>query len=274
MLAQRILTAALLVPLVVGGVLFLPTFWVGLFFAAVILLGAWEWARLSKISTPLWKSVFLLLMAMMLGMAATMSSNFNLNYGVLAVATTGWLLGAALLFCIKKIEKISLEPNPLRVAVGFLVLLPCWIALVFLHGSGEEGPVLVIFVLVLIWASDSCAYFAGRRWGRVKLAPVISPGKTREGAYGALVGAVICGVILAYLKPDLGGLLVTIPLCILTCLVSIEGDLFESLIKRQADVKDSGNLLPGHGGILDRIDSVTAAAPVFVFGLMLLGADA
>jgi len=271
MLAQRILTAALLVPLVVGGVLFLSTFWMGLFFAAVVMLGASEWARLSKLSAPLWKSVFLLLMAVMLGVAATMISNFNLNYGLLAMATTGWLLGAALLLRIKKIEKISPEPSPFRVALGFLVLLPCWIALIFLHGWGEDGPILVIFVLVLIWASDSCAYFAGRRWGRVKLAPVISPGKTREGVYGALLGAVICGAILAWVKPDLGGLLVTIPLCILTCLVSVEGDLFESLIKRQADVKDSGNLLPGHGGILDRIDSVTAAAPVFVFGLMLLG---
>ncbi len=272
MLAQRLLTAALLIPLVVGGVFFLPTFWVALFFAAVVMLGALEWARLSGLSVLLWQSVFLALMAIALSVAATMISHVDFNYWALAVTTAGWLLGAVLLVRIKAIHKITAGPHVLRAALGFLVLLPCWIALIFLHGYGKDGPVLVLFVLVLIWASDSCAYFAGRRWGRVKLAPVISPGKTREGVYGALAGAVICGVILAWMKPDLGGLLATIPLCILTCLVSVEGDLFESLIKRQADVKDSGNLLPGHGGILDRIDSVTAAAPVFVFGLMLLGA--
>ncbi len=273
MLAQRILTAALLVPLVVGGVLYLSTFWVALFFAAVILLGALEWARLSKLSTPLWKFSFLLLMAIALGVAAKMVSSPNFNYWVLAMATTGWLSGVVLLVRIKDIHKISPEPHPLRAAVGFLVLLPCWTALISLHGQGEDGPVLVLFVLILIWVSDSSAYFAGRRWGQVKLAPVISPGKTREGVYGALVGAVICGLLLDWIAPDLGGLLATIPLCIVTCLVSVEGDLFESLMKRQAGVKDSGNLLPGHGGVLDRIDSVTAAAPVFMFGLMLLGID-
>ncbi|MFC1602669.1 phosphatidate cytidylyltransferase [Pseudomonadota bacterium] len=271
MLAQRILTAALLIPLVVGGVLYLSTFWVALFFAAVVMLGALEWARLSDISTPSSKSVFLLLMAVFLGVVAMMIPSFTFNCGLLAVATVGWLIGAVLLIRIKAINKITSGPHPLRAIVGFFVLLPCWAALVFLHGQGEDGPVLVLFVLILIWVSDSGAYFAGRRWGRVKLAPVISPGKTKEGVYGALVGAVICGFVLDWMKPELGGVLSTIPLCILTCLVSVEGDLFESLIKRQADVKDSGNLLPGHGGVLDRIDSVTAAAPVFVFGLMLLG---
>ncbi|MCF6355086.1 MAG: phosphatidate cytidylyltransferase [Candidatus Polarisedimenticolaceae bacterium] len=271
MLAQRVLTAALLAPLVAGGVLYLSTFWVAIFFAAVIMLAAWEWARLAKISTPLWQAIFLLLMAAALGVAALMISNPVFNYWLLATASTGWLLGAVLLIRIKKIERVSSEPDPLWAAVGLLVLLPCWTALIALHGQGEEGPVLMLFVLVLIWVSDSSAYFAGRRWGRVKLAPVISPGKTREGVYGALAGAAICGVVLAWIAPDIGGVLVTVPLCLLTCLASVEGDLFESLAKRRAGVKDSGNLLPGHGGVLDRIDSVTAAAPIFMLGLMLLG---
>ncbi len=128
----------------------------------------------------------------------------------------------------------------------------------------------MLFLLVLIWIADSGAYFAGRRWGRVKLAPAVSPGKTREGVYGALAGAMLCALALAWMRPEIGAALVTIPLCLLTCLVSVAGDLFESLIKRQAGVKDSGTLLPGHGGVLDRIDSLTAAAPVFVFGLMWL----
>ncbi len=271
MLAQRVLTAALLVPLVVGGVLYLSTFWVALFFAAVIMLAALEWARLAKISAPLWKGLFLLLTAAALGVAALMISNPVFNYWLLATASVGWLFGAVFLFKIKKIERMPSKPHPLWAAAGLLVLLPCWTALVALHRQGEDGPVLMLFVLVLIWVSDSSAYFAGRRWGQVKLAPVISPGKTREGVYGALAGAAICGVALAWIKPDIGGVLVAVPLCLLTCLASVEGDLFESFAKRQADVKDSGNLLPGHGGVLDRIDSVTAAAPIFMFGLMLLG---
>jgi phosphatidate cytidylyltransferase len=128
----------------------------------------------------------------------------------------------------------------------------------------------VLFLLVLIWIADSGAYFAGRRWGRRKLAPLVSPGKTREGAYGALAGGLLWGGVLAALYgvsvPQQGGLVL---LCLLTVVASIVGDLYESLSKRERGVKDSGSLLPGHGGILDRIDSLTAAAPVFALGLHL-----
>ncbi len=271
MLAQRVLTAALLAPLVAAGVLHLSTFWVALLLAAVILLAALEWARLAKLTALPQKLLFLLLMAVVLGVAARLVANPVFNYWLLAFASAGWLLGAALLARIKKIERAAARPDlPLAVA-GLLVLPPCWTALVALHARGESGPVLMLFVLVLIWVSDSSAYFAGRCWGRVRLAPAISPGKTREGVYGALAGAALCGVALAWIEPGIGGVLVAVPLCLVTCLASVEGDLFESFAKRRADVKDSGKLLPGHGGVLDRIDSVTAAAPVFAFGLMLLG---
>lgn len=127
------------------------------------------------------------------------------------------------------------------------------------------------FLLMLIWIADIGAYFTGRHWGRIKLAPKISPGKTREGVYGALVGALLSGVVLAWWQ----GLSIqqapfAILLCILAALFSVAGDLFWSMLKRLRGVKDSSNLLPGHGGMLDRIDSLTAAAPVFLLGLITL----
>jgi len=270
MLAQRLLTAAFLIPLVVGGVLYLPTFWLALAFALITLLGALEWEKLSGISTPVWKIGYPLLMAAILGGVSLLLSNQAFSYWLFAAVTVGWLLAAVGLFRIKKIEQMSVNPHPVWGAIGFLILVPSWAALVFLHGQWEQGPELVLFMLVLIWVSDSGAYFAGRRWGRMKLAPVISPGKTWEGVYGALGGSILCGFVLAWMQPQIGTPLVTIPLCMVTCLLSVEGDLFESFMKRQAGVKDSGTLLPGHGGVLDRIDSVTAAAPVFTFGLLLL----
>ncbi|MCB1760121.1 MAG: phosphatidate cytidylyltransferase, partial [Gammaproteobacteria bacterium] len=149
---------------------------------------------------------------------------------------------------------------------------PAWISLLILHARYQDGPYLLLFLMILIWVADSCAYFAGRRWGRVKLAPLISPGKTREGVYGAMVGAAICGVLLHQLRPQTGPLYLLVVLSVLVALISVIGDLFESVMKRQAGLKDSGALLPGHGGMLDRIDSLTAAAPLFLLGMLLLEA--
>lgn len=157
---------------------------------------------------------------------------------------------------------------------GLLVLIPAWTGLVWIHQL-DRGPYLVLSLLILIWIADSSAYFAGRRWGRHKLAPAVSPGKTREGAYGALAGGLCWGVTLAFWYAPTGGLGIgLVLLCLVTVLASIIGDLYESLIKRERGLKDSGALLPGHGGILDRIDSLTAAAPVFALGLYVLGAAA
>jgi phosphatidate cytidylyltransferase len=140
-------------------------------------------------------------------------------------------------------------------AAGFAVLVPAGLAMVWLE------PLAVLLVLVLVWIADSAAYFVGRAWGRRKLAPTVSPGKTWEGVAGGLVGAVLYAIIIA-LFTDRGAWLALVATAILLGMVSIVGDLFESAAKRQAGVKDSGSLLPGHGGILDRIDSATAALPL------------
>jgi phosphatidate cytidylyltransferase len=138
--------------------------------------------------------------------------------------------------------------------VGFVVLLPTALAMATLP------PLQVLLVLALVWIADTAAYFSGRAWGRHKLAPSISPGKTREGAVGGLLGAlayaIICGALVeARWLPYLAA-------ATLVAVLSILGDLFESAVKRQAAVKDSGTLLPGHGGILDRVDSATATLPL------------
>lgn len=142
---------------------------------------------------------------------------------------------------------------------------------VVLDAMTAHGPLLVLSLLLLIWGADIAAYFAGRRWGRAKLAPVLSPGKTWVGCYAALVtgGCVGLGVAL-WLGVELGQGLALVSICVLTAAVSIVGDLFESLLKRHRGLKDSGQLLPGHGGMLDRIDSMIAAAPVFTLGLWVL----
>jgi len=153
------------------------------------------------------------------------------------------------------------------------VLLTAWVSIVSLHRSGSQGPVLVLYLFVLIWVADSGAYFAGRAFGRRKLSPFVSPGKTWAGVAGAVSGAVVSAVVLSasgVAGPlPLGALL---GVSVVVTLISIGGDLWESRLKREAGVKDSGTLLPGHGGMLDRIDSLLAAAPVFAFGLGLIGA--
>jgi phosphatidate cytidylyltransferase len=158
-------------------------------------------------------------------------------------------------------------------AIGWLVLLPSWLAVVALHGEPARGPALVLILLCVIWGADTGAYFAGRRLGKHKLASRVSPGKTWEGALGGLVTVLAVGPIggawIGLGGGDLGWFVV---LCALTVPVSIVGDLTESLFKREAGVKDSGSSIPGHGGVLDRIDSLTAAAPFFAIGWSLMGA--
>jgi phosphatidate cytidylyltransferase len=152
-----------------------------------------------------------------------------------------------------------------------VVLVPAWWALVALHGVSPSGRYYLLFLLVLVWVADSAAYFSGRLWGTNKLAPRISPGKTWEGVWGALIAGLVLGVLGVILFGVQGSRWVAfVALCAATVAFSILGDLAESAFKRQSGLKDSGQLLPGHGGILDRVDSLTAAAPVFMLGLWSL----
>jgi phosphatidate cytidylyltransferase len=160
----------------------------------------------------------------------------------------------------------------LRALAGDLILVPAWGALVALHGQEPHGPAWVLFLAALVWLADIGAFFAGRRWGRRKLAVRVSPGKSWEGVAGGVLAALAGAAVAVVLAGEpLHQVPILFVLVVVTVAASVLGDLTESLFKREAGLKDSGGLLPGHGGVLDRIDSLLAAAPVFVLGLVWLG---
>jgi phosphatidate cytidylyltransferase len=275
MLKQRILTALVLAPLALGAVLWLPTHILALVFGVVLLVGGREWALLSGLVKPLEQLGYVLVLALSLLFAASILEQTQWIPRLLTGSLFWWLF---ILFRVSRFHDTALLTG-FRLSQsleGILVLSPAWFALVLIHGLTPDGPKLLIFLLLLIWSADIAAYFAGRRWGRVKLAPRVSPGKTREGVYGAMASALLWGLLYAWWQEGMA--LQRVPLALLLCLVtvlfSVLGDLFESMLKRQRGVKDSGVLLPGHGGMLDRIDSLTAAAPVFLLGLTIMGREA
>ncbi|MGD2081882.1 MAG: phosphatidate cytidylyltransferase [Chromatiales bacterium] len=272
MLDQRILTAVLLAPLVVGAVLLLPTPYLALLFGAVVLLAALEWERLCGLG-PLWlKALHLAAVGAAMWGVLLLVRPPSHGLWLFAGALLWWVLIALALTRIRVARPGGREPDLLQGLAAFPVLVPAWAAFVVLHASEPAGPALVLFLLFTIWVSDSAAFFAGRRWGRARLAPSLSPGKTWAGLYGALAGSALCAGLLVWWAPDARlAPWMALALCWAATLASVVGDLFESLMKRRCGVKDSGRLLPGHGGVLDRIDSLTAAAPVFTLGWLLAG---
>lgn len=268
-LRLRLLTSALLVPLIVGGILLLPTSLFALLMAIVVLLATWEWTKLAGL-TGLGSRGAMVVVA---GAGLLLLWLYPPPPALVLVPTCLWWLGFGL--TMPRLRPIPMADRGAAVAelvLGSIVLLAPWFALVTVHGSGPEGPPLVLSLMFLIWGADSAAYFAGRRFGRRKLAPRLSPGKTWEGFYAALGMAAVIALVSGLLVGlDLAAAAGLIVLGVVTGAVSVVGDLFESWLKRRRGLKDSGALLPGHGGMLDRIDSMTAAAPVFALGLIWLG---
>lgn len=263
MLKLRIITALILLPLVVLLVLFAPTWAVAVATGVVVVLGAWEWLCLSRINSTLVKLAGEMLVVILLAALWLLRQDQGILWGVMLAAFAWWV------FAIFWIVLWRGEfPRVLKALCGLLTLLPAWMATVVLHAS-TQGSRKLLFVLVLIWAADTGAYFAGRTFGRHKLAPSVSPGKTWEGVAGGTLGLLVVAWLGAqWVLPQQGYWLFLI--CVITGWWSIVGDLSESLFKRQAGVKDSGRLFPGHGGVLDRIDSLTVAVPVFWLGLSIL----
>jgi len=274
MLWQRLLTALALIPLVVAGILYLDTGALAIVLGVIVLLGAYEMGRLANLQSLFALGVFIVAMAVLLWLAW----RFLLPDHVVSVQ---WIL--AIWWVLMTVVLVARRSELLRVAtvrpsiilLGALVLLTAWVSITTLHASSPHGPALVLYLFVLIWVADSGAYFAGRAFGRRKLSPYVSPGKTWAGAGGAIAGAVISALFLG-LSGTVGtaSLPTVVALSVLVTAVSIGGDLWESRLKREAGVKDSGQLLPGHGGVLDRIDSLLAAAPVFALGAGLIGLSA
>jgi len=271
MLWQRLLTALVLVPLVVAGILYLDNGALAVVLGVVVLLGAYEMARLANLQNVVAQGGFILVVAVTLWLAWRYLQPAYLEYLQWIMATWWVLMTVALVIRRSELPQVH-GSRPTILMLGGLVLVTAWASIVDLHATGERGPLMMLFLFVLIWVADSGAYFAGRAFGRRKLSPFVSPGKTWAGAGGAAAGAVLSALFLvagaAAGDASLPGL---IGLSILVTAVSIGGDLWESRLKREAGVKDSGNLLPGHGGILDRVDSLLAAAPVFALGAGLAG---
>ncbi|WP_273454598.1 phosphatidate cytidylyltransferase [Nevskia ramosa] len=270
MLKQRVITALILVPLILGPIIFFPTHWLYLFLSAVGLLAAWEWTALMGLTQTSSRAAYLLLVAVMLALAWFMGT-IGLGVWVVMFGAIWW--GNALSTIAGYPVNFRLKPpgTTMMAIYGLLMLVPALLGLAMLH-AGSNGVLRLFFLFGLVWMADIGAYFAGRRFGRRKLAPEVSPGKTVEGAIGGFVAALlVAGTapwVFGFGRFDWWKLLL---LCVAVIGVSVIGDLTESLFKRHRGVKDSGTLLPGHGGILDRVDSLLAAAPVLALGLALLG---
>ena len=264
MLKQRILTALILAPVVIGGVFFLPLTGFGVFIAAIVLLGAWEWANLSGYESTLVRLAYTALVG-----AGCVLSLWLPPFLVLALAALWWVLALALVKQYPMSAKV-LQNRKGKLLMGLFTLVPAWFGLYELKQMPHANWVIVT-LLVMVWAADIGAYFAGKRFGKVKLIERVSPKKTLEG----LVGGVLCSMLISSLIALLNSVslfhgISLLILTILTVLVSVLGDLWESVLKRERGLKDSGSLLPGHGGILDRIDSLTAAIPIFTLYVMII----
>jgi phosphatidate cytidylyltransferase len=266
-LRKRITTALVLAAIFLAIVLLLPAVATLLVLTVLVLAGAWEWSAFLRLPGYLPRSLYVVFLAIMMAVAWHVTETPEGREIVLAAAVVWWLV--ALVWIAFAPHRVT----PWSAALaGVLALVPAWLALVRLRFDLPRGAEWMIFTLVLVFAADIGAFFAGRRFGRLRLAPAVSPGKTWEGVLGGAAGGALIAVVGSkWFGVPLAGFL---PLCLAAVGFSIIGDLTESLLKRFAGVKDSGTLFPGHGGVMDRIDSVTGAAPVLLFGLTVLGVAA
>jgi phosphatidate cytidylyltransferase len=279
MLKQRVITAIVLAIIFLIALFGLPAGYFSFFIGAVLLIGAWEWSNLSGFGA-LWQRVIYVLVLLALLIATSVYLGFegeaspqlnSLAIRDLLIVGCGWWALALLLVQGYPSSGVLWGHGILRLLMGTLVLIPTWVALVYVRQQ-DNGAWLVLLLMLIVALADSGGYFVGRRFGKHKLAPAVSPGKTWEGFAGGLAANCLLALLLAQSLNV--NVLIMLALAVPTSLVSVLGDLLESMVKRHAGVKDSGAILPGHGGILDRVDGITAGAPVFALALLASGAFA
>jgi phosphatidate cytidylyltransferase len=264
-LKQRIITASILAPLALWGIYSLDGFYFSLVVGMIILLGAWEWGHFVNKTSRLFQLTFTAIIAISM-IALYTERDAAIEKMVLYTALVWWLIGLVIVLSYPQSGKLITLSQITRALAGWVVLVPAWLALVLLHQ--QFGPVYLIILMLLIWGADVGAYFAGSYMGKHKLAPKVSPKKTWEGVIGGMLMALVAVFLLMQFISLQHSVVTFLIISLLTIGISILGDLVESLFKRSIDIKDSGNILPGHGGILDRIDSLTAAAPIFYLALV------
>jgi len=264
-LNSRVITAGLLAPTVVVGVYFLPVEQIAALLGIFLVIAAWEWSGLLGWQRPIARvayGAFVALLAFVVWRwraAEAWSSTLHL------LALAWW--STALLFVVaaqrQRLGKyVSFASNG---ATGLMVLLPAWSAIIWLLTTDRT---MLLSLFALIWIADSAAFYCGRRWGRRRLASNVSPGKSWEGVAAGLGFGAVCAVVISYAtQRPVGAQIPFIALAMAAIIASVVGDLFESMLKRNIGAKDSGRVLPGHGGVMDRIDGLVAAAPVFSAGL-------
>ncbi|MDP7282932.1 MAG: phosphatidate cytidylyltransferase [Arenicellales bacterium] len=266
MLRQRLLTAFILAPLLLIGVFFFSEAWFAALIAFPLLLAAWEWSGLYEIKHPA-PRIALIVLGVVGALVLYIGNSDDVLLWILGLSSLVW--SGLFIDLLNRPVLANFGQRWIGLTVGTIGLIVAWLSFTALR-QAEGGEKLVFILLAIIWVADSGAYFIGKRWGRRRLAPLISPGKSIEGLIGGIGSAALVGFVAALLLGfrDVIEVVTWTVVAILVSSISVVGDLAQSRIKRRCGKKDSGTLLPGHGGILDRIDSLLAAAPVY--GLLVL----
>ena len=266
MLKLRLITGFLLIIVTIAIVFFLPLPAFIAITTIVMLFAAWEWSVLIEYKRPIYRILYVLFIAIILW-----STWYAAIKPILIVSLIWWIIATYFILTYPKSAILFAQGIYVRALMGVFVLAPCWLSLITIK-SAENGTAILIFIFCIVWGADIGAYFGGKWWGKHKLMPKVSPNKTWQGLYGGILLAIIVAVIgcIVFNIPPVYWLII-IMLAIVVTFFSVIGDLLESMLKRHINIKDIGGYLPGHGGLLDRIDSLTAALPMFLLGCLLFG---
>ncbi len=286
MLKQRIITALILAPAAISAIFYLPINYFAILLMAIIGIGSWEWARfmglvdtVQRLGYAVVTSAIIAALWFLLPVDETWLVITGVQHDITSIlwlSVLWWLFAAFLMFLYPKSSSFWANNKFIIAIFGWLTLVPTWLAFMVLRTNNHlldefQGAQLLMYLFMLVWSADVGAYFVGKSLGKRKLMPNVSPGKTIEGFLGGVVCASILTVIVGFaLQWSSDKFMTALMVTLLITSISVLGDLTESMFKRQAGVKDSGTILPGHGGILDRIDSLTATAPVFALCYLLL----